>query len=186
MDSALGDIQQTLEFAQSHDTARGMLPFSLGALLLGTYLLVSYDGNQSSIEYLLLGGLSVAASAFGLAIYVFSMRRPAVASIVLSTEGVLFRDFSNDLIPWDEICEVGTAELSLVGEFSSTRVTKLVVSRRYFRSLGLSSAPDSRIAKEGDPSAIYLAYYHRLPFDEFQTAVKARWQVYHRPRNSFS
>lgn len=103
-----------------------------------------------------------------------------------AAHSALFRDVSDQPIPWDEIREVGTAEVSMVGEFSAKRVTKLVVSHRYLRSLGLGSLPDNRIAEVGDPSAIYLAYYHSLPFDEFQTAVQVRWQAFHRPPKSSS
>lgn len=185
MSSDFEDIQQTREYALSHHTARGMLPFTVGAFLLGSFLIVSHDGSQTGVNDLLFGGLSIAASLAGLAISVYKMRSPTVASIVLSPEGVLFRDVSDKPIPWDEIREVGTAEVSMVDEFSSKRVTKLVVSYHYLRSLGLSSLPDSRVAEVGDPSTIYLSYYHSLPFDEFQTAVQVRWQAFHRrPKSS--
>lgn len=106
MTSESEDIMETCEYVHSHDSARGMLPLTAGAMVLGSFLIVSHDGSQSGIEDLLLGGVIVAASLAGLAIAVYAMRRPKVAHIVLSPQGVLFRDVSTapcaftDSIQW--------------------------------------------------------------------------------------
>lgn len=173
-------IYEKREYAHSHQTARGLMLFGLVCFLFGSFLIVSQRGPYGDTKGLVFGGLAIAVALAAFFIGYRTGRQPSVARIVLSAEGVLFRDVSDRLIPWHDVKDVGTADVMMEGDINSTKVTKLVVSRAFIQSLDLSSPFDSRIVRVGEPSEIYLSYYHKLPVDEFHAAVLSRWQAFHK------
>lgn len=172
------DIHRALDYGHTHRTARELLLGAVAVFAVGAFLITTNQGWKYDAKGLLLGCALVAAAAVAVVIAMRARRQPSVASIVVSPDGVLFRDFSDKIIPWREIRDVDTAEVRMIEEHFATRVTKLVVSQGTFRSLRRRPTIDRRIAEDGEPSAIYLAYYHTLPFDEFHAAVLARWRAF--------
>lgn len=176
--SPVADVQSTLEYGHSHDLARTLFPATLVGIAIGLFLLTSFDGSDIERGQLLSGGALIALSIGFLAMIVFRLNRPSIAHIVLSPRGILFTGVSQRIIPWNEVREVGVAHVRAVNDFSRTKVTKIVVSQRFYNSITRVTFLDSVVAKADDPSEIYLSYFHRLPFDEFHHAVQIRWRAF--------
>ena len=180
MKPEITDPRRTLEYGHSHDLARSFLPVTLVGVALGLFLMTPFDRAVADRSQALLGGAVVALALAFLGVVIYRRAQPNVPSIVLSPQGILFRDISASVIPWDEIREVGTAHVKASKELFSTKVTKIVVSQRYYDALSGGTWRASTIAQGGDPSEIYLSHFHTLPFEEFQDAVRHRWQAFSR------
>ncbi|MEQ1576337.1 MAG: hypothetical protein ABL894_01680 [Hyphomicrobium sp.] len=180
MKPEINDVQRTLEYGQSHDLARQFFPVPLAGIALGLFLLNPLDGAEPERNVVLIGWASIGFSLAFLGIVIYRRTQPSRPSIVLSPQGVLFRDLSETFIPWDEILEFGIAKVSATRDFSSTTVTKIVVSQRFYESLTKGRWLEPVVGQNGSPSEIYLSYYHTLPFEEFQQAVGRRWHEFSR------
>lgn len=178
MEPEISDVEHSLEYGHSHEMARKSLPVPLIGVLLGLFLLTSFEGRILSAKHAFGGSLAIFLSLVYLAFIVYRRMKPNVPSIVLSPKGVLFRQFSESVIPWDEIQEIGVARISGYRDIFPTRVTKLVVSQKFFTAPKQSLWATSVIARDGDPSEIYVSYYTPPPFDEFQSAIRCRWQAF--------
>ena len=174
------NIHSTVGYSHSHDLARRALPFTFVGLLLGLFLMIPLDESPADRATTLPGAAILVVSLFMLGAAVYRRTQPSVPSIVLSPLGVLFRDISEKVIPWNEIREVGIAKVSDPRDFRSTTVTKLVVSQRFYKLLTGGKWHLSTVARDGDPSEIYMSYYHSLPFDAFHDALRRRWLAFSR------
>ena len=174
------DVHRRLEYAQSHDLARKALPLTLWGIALGMFMLAALNGNPIPPKHFWAGIAVFIMSVSFLAIVLYRLKVTSVPRIVLTREGVLFTEFSEKLIPWNEIIDVGVAKVAMPRDLIATRVTKLVVSLSFFDRSARGKLWDGVTALEGDPSEIYLAYFQPPPFDEFQTAVRMRWQAFSR------
>lgn len=180
MQASDAGIHRTLEYSQSHSRAREVLPYSMVGIVLGLFLLTPLDGASLRRENAWLGGGVVLLSSLFVLAAIYRRSQRSVPSIVLSPAGVLFQDLSAKPIPWDEILGVGTAHVRNTGDLFSTKVTKLELSQSSYTSLTGGSWQMWTIARNGDPSEVYLSYYHNLPFDEFQREVRLRWRAFSR------
>lgn len=180
------DVHRRVEYAQSHDLARKALPITLWGLAVGMLMLASFDGRTIQPKHYWAGMAIIAMAIAFLGVVVYRLKQPSVPRIVLTRDGVLFKEFSEKIIPWNEIIGIGVAKVSMPRDLTSTRVTKLVVSRSFYDRSARSDFLSGVTALEGDPSEIYLAYFQPPPFDEFQTAVRLRWQAFsrHAPQSS--
>ncbi|MDX2308140.1 MAG: hypothetical protein NW216_07880 [Hyphomicrobium sp.] len=178
MDPEIADVQRTLEFAQSHELARRFLPAPFVGAAIGLVLVTPFDGRDVEGGPMLLGSAVILISLASLGVIIYRRMSPSVPSIVLSPQGILFRDLSEKVIPWNEIRSVGIAFVQEARDFNSTKVTKLTVSKGFFRMLTAGHFHLSVMAVESDAPEIYLSYYHRLPFDEFHGAVQRRWHAF--------
>lgn len=176
----VADLHRPLEYGQSHALARSVLPGAVVGILLGLFLLTPLDSATLDRKSALLGGAALALSLAMVGVVIYRSSKPSVPSIVLSPAGVLFRDLSTTVIPWDEIEAIGTAHVRGRRELFSTKVTKLVVSQQFYQSLTGGVWQIGAVGRAGDPSEIYLSYFHSVPFDEFQHAVRVRWQAFSR------
>ena len=180
MKSGITDVQTTLEYAQSHDLALKMLPIALAGAVIGLFLMTPLDGSDIEHRNGLSGGLLLAISLIFLAVIIRRRMQPSVPGIVLSPQGLLFRDISAKIIPWNEILDVGEDYVSAARDFRSTKVTRIIVSPRFYDVLTAGAVQESLVGVGGDPSHIYLSYYHALPFVEFQAAIRHRWHAFSR------
>lgn len=180
MKPEIANVERTLEYGQSHDLARALLPYTLVGILLGLVLLTPLDAAEVDRKASWLGWTMVLLSLAILATIVYRRTLPSVPSIVLSPQGLLFRDMSETVIPWNEIRDVGIREISAARDLTSTKVTSISVSPQLLSQLTGGKWLDSVVARDGDPSEIYLSYYRHVPFDEFQAAVRNRWHAFSR------
>lgn len=174
----ISDVRRTLEYAHSHEQVRRFLPFAPAGIALGLFLMTSLDGSPVEPKIIWLGSAVVALSLGLLCVLIYRRVQPSVPGIVLSPQGVLFLDFSDKVIAWNEIREVGFASVSASRDLFATNVMRLVVSQRYYNTLTNGTWHDSVVAREGDPSEIYLSYYRPLPMGEFAEAVRLRWLAF--------
>ncbi len=174
------DVACRLEYGQTHDVARQHLPYALIGILLGLFLLTPFDGRTLSGKPALAGVIALLMSFVYLGFILYRAIQPSIPNIVLSPDGVLFRQVSDKPIPWNVIEEIGTAKVRASRDFFSTRVAMLVVSESYYNSLDLSFFTERVIGEGGDPSAIYISYYTPPPLYEFQTALRCRWEAFSR------
>lgn len=180
MPPARTDPHRTLEYSRSHTLARDVLPFSMVGVVLGLFLLTPLDGATLQPRITFLGGTVILFSLACIVSAIYRRTKKSVPNIVLSPAGILFRDVSERPIAWHDIRDIGTAHVRSTSELFSTKVTKLEVSQGTYRSLTDGAWRMWTVAREGDPSEIYLSYYHNLPFDEFQHEVRLRWQAFSR------
>lgn len=174
------DVDRTLEYSQSHDQLARALPIVLIGLLLGLFVLTPLDGSPVRSRDILLATIIVAVTLVCLGAMVYRRAQPSVPSIVLSREGILFRDFSERIIPWGEITNVRIDKVSGSRDFFSTRVTALEIPRSLYVALAEGRWSDSVIAWEDDPSLVYIGYFHSVPFEELHRAVLLRWYAFSR------
>lgn len=171
------DVKRTLEYGQSHDMARKALPWTLGAVALGLFLMSEPTG-ETDAKGKLLGGIVIALALGFLAVLIYRRAQPSIPSLVLSEQGILFRPISDKLIPWDEIRAVTRDKVSGSKDFFSTKVVRLDVSPAFYERYTQAKWFDSTIGNSGDPSAIYLAYHLDVPHDELLAAVTKRWHAF--------
>ncbi len=162
--------QQVLEFGSSHALARWALAPAAMFLLLGLGVLLVADDGAALVGWSLagLGGMLLAVIATRLA-------QPPTAAIMLSPEGLLFRDVSSQVIPWREIRAVDIGEVREISAIVPRRVVSIAVSRAFFATLSSKSAWPGEVVSIGEPTLIHLAYYRRdVPVDELAAIIKAR------------
>jgi hypothetical protein len=175
----LSDVDRTLEFAHTRAAAQQFFPYTFVGLLVGLFLMSPVGGVAGSARNPLLGAVIIALSLGMIALLAHRTRQPDIARIVLSRDGVLFRDLSERLIPWGAILEVDVTRVSKPGDLLSEEVTQLVVSKAFFRELKADRwLIPSVIARGGDASAIYISYFHTLPRETFHAAVLERWRAF--------
>lgn len=172
------DIDRTVEYAHSHDLARKFLPFALFGVLLGLFMMTPLDAAEPRSRNFWAGALAIALSVLFFGIIVFRRSQPNRASIVLSPQGIVFRDISDKVIPWNEIREIGSKRVTIPRDVIGVKVTTLVVSERFLASLTQDKWLDSAIASAGSPSEIYVSYFQPPPFAEFHAAVRLRWHAF--------
>lgn len=173
----IADIHRTLEYAQSHDLARQMLPVALVGILLGLFFLTPLDGRDVEGRNALLGWLVISGSLAFLAVVIYRRQQPTVPSVVVSPQGVIFRDVSETAIAWNDIVEVDEALVSAARDFTSTRVVKLVLTPYAFEAVTGRKIYDSVVASAMN-SEIYISYYHSVPVDELRRALRLRWHAF--------
>ncbi len=173
------DVESTLEFAHTRAAAQKFFPYTFVGLVLGAFLTAPVGSVSASDRNPILGAAIIAISLLMLVLVVHRTRQPNVARIVLSRDGILFRDLSERLIPWSEVLDVGVARVNKPGDLISEEVTELVVSQSFLRAMkaGRWLIP-SVIARSGEPSAIYISYFHTLPREAFHAAVLERWRAF--------
>lgn len=174
----IADTRSTLEYGQSHDLARQFLPWSLGAIAVGLFLLMSLDGNDPDTEAKLLGGMAIAIGIAFLGVVIYRRTQPSVPGLVVSEQGILFRPISEKILPWDEIRDVTRDKVSAPRDFFSTKVVRLEVSPSFYERYTSGTWHESVTGESGDPSAIYLAYYLDVPHEELYLAVRKRWLAF--------
>lgn len=172
------DIDHTIEYAHSHDLARRALPFAVMGILLGLFIMTPLDAAAPKSRDFWLGAIVVVISIGFIGAIIHRRSRPNEASIVLSPRGILFRDISEKVIPWNEIREIGAKRVTRSRDVIGVKVTKLLVSERFFDTLIGDRWSDSSVAMRGDPAEIYVSYYQPPPFGEFQEAVRRRWHAF--------
>lgn len=172
------DVRRTLEYGQSHDMARSALPWTLGAIAFGLFILAMRDGGSSDGKDTLLAGIVIAGALVFLGVLTYRRAQPSVPHLVLSEQGIVFRQVSEKLIPWGEIRAVTRDTVSGSKDFFSTTVVRLEVSERFYDSYVQGNWLESVTGSGGDPSAIYLAYYLNVPHDELFAAVGRRWHAF--------
>lgn len=180
MKAEFTDVRRTLEYAQSHDLARQALPVTIFGVLLGLFLMTPLDSAVTERRNAVVGGIVIAISLVFLGMVIYRRSQPSVPRIVLSPQGIVFLDVSRKVIPWNEIREIGVARVSETRDLVSTKVIKLVVSQRFYQSLTGGIRLQSTVAAIGDPSEIYLAYNHDVPFEALQREVVCRWRAFSR------
>jgi hypothetical protein len=174
------DVDRTLEYSQSHDQMARALPIVLIGLLLGLFVLTPLDGSSVRSRDIVFATIIVAFTLVCLGAMAYRRAQPSVSSIVLSREGILFRDFSERIIPWGEITNVRIDKVSGSRDLFSTRVTAIEIPRSLHVALAQGRWSDSVIAWEGDPSLVYISYFHSVPTEELHRAVLLRWHAFSR------
>lgn len=166
------DAHSILEFGSSHALARRLLPPAAILLLLGLGLLmVSWPGKGLDLVGSVLAGLGGVL----MAVIAVRLASPPVAAIVLTPEGIVFRDVSSRVIPWDEIRDVEVGKVREPSALVSRRVVSIAVSRAFFRSLSQKTGWPQEVVSIGEPTLIHLAYYRRdVPVDELAAVIAAR------------
>lgn len=177
-DAQFSDVKAPLEFGHSHGLARQAIPFTLFGVALGLLMQTSLDGRAIKGQTLLLGAAFVVGALAFLAVAIWRRTLPNVASIVIGPSGVLVRDISEKPIPWRDIKAIGFAKVSGSKDLRSTKVVKLNVSKAFYKRYSGGRWLASVIADDGEPSAIYLSYYHALPVEKVHDALQRRWQYY--------
>lgn len=172
------DVRRTLEYGQSHDMARSALPWTLGAIAFGLFILAMRDGGSSDGKDTLLAGIVIAGALVFLGVLTYRRAQPSVPQLALSEQGIVFRQVSEKLIPWDEIRAVTRDTVSGSKDFFSTKVVRLEVSPQFYERYVQGHWLESVTGSGGDPSAIYLAYYLDVPHDELVAAVQRRWLAF--------
>lgn len=177
MNPAVLDPRRTLEYGQSHDAAQRALPWTLGAVALGLFILSAPDGTPEPKDTAL-GLLIIAGALVFLGVLVWRRAQPSVAGLVVSEQGILFRHASERTIPWSEIRAVAPDKVSGSKDVFATRVVRLDVSPQFYERFAGGRWLERVVAESGDPSAIYLAYHLDAPHDELYAAVMARWRAF--------
>lgn len=172
------DVDRTVEYAHSHDLARQALPFALLGVLFGLFVMTPLDAAASRPKDYLLGALVIAISIAFVCAIAYRRSQPNEANIVLSPQGILFRDISDGVIPWNEIQKVGSTRITRSRDVIGVKVTTLIVSERFLDTLAGDKWYDSAMAVRGNPSEIYVSYFQPPPFAEFQEAVRRRWHAF--------
>lgn len=163
------NARPTREFGSSHALAWWLLPTALAFLLFGLSVLVVVSGTD-------LHGWALAGIGGGLlAVIAVRMAKPPVSAIVLSPEGLVFRDVSSKLIPWREIRAVEMGDVSIEGGLLSRRVASIAVSRAFFATLTSKGLWPCEVVSIGEPTMIHLAYHRRdVPVDELAELIEQR------------
>lgn len=168
----------TLRYGYSHDASSRALPWPLFGVLLGTFILCGIDGAEIEPKHFWLGVIVIVLSLGIFAAIVRRRMQPDVASIVLSTDGIVFKDVSDKLIPWREIRSVAKGHTKGARDFLATRVVKISIAEAFFKSLGARDTWSSELVRQGTPTEIYFGYYHKLPVDELYDAMLLRWKAF--------
>lgn len=174
------DLDRTLEYSQSHDQLAKVLPLVLGGLLVCLFVLTPLDGASRGSRDTFFAMLIAAFILVCLAAIIYRRAQPSVPAIVLSPGGILFRDFSERIIPWDEIRKVGIDKVSGSRDFFSTRVTSLAIPPSLYQALCEGRFGNSVVARDGDPGLVFIGYFHSVPFEELHRAVLLRWHAFSR------
>ncbi len=184
MQRDITDIHRTLEYGQSHVLARKMLPFSLFGVLVGLFLMTPLEGESFQSRNSAFGFIVVILSLALLGMVIHRRLQPSVPSYVLSPQGVLIRDISDKPISWNEIIEVGFADVRANRDLLSTKVVKLTVSHRFYQAVTNGKWLDPVVAEGairiGEPGEFYVSYYQDVPKDEFHSAALLRWHAFSR------
>ena len=173
----IANVQRRLEYAQSHDLARKFLPVALFGILLGLFFLTPLDGRDLEGRIVLLGVLVILGALAFLGVVIHRRMQPSVPAVVVSPQGVLFRDVSETVVSWNDILEVREALISAARDYTSTRVVKLVLTPHAFEAVTGRKTYESVVASRAD-SAIFLAYHHSVPVDELLRALRLRWHAF--------
>lgn len=175
----IADTKHTLEYGHTHDIARQFLPWSLGAIALGLFLMVPLDGAATDGKGTLLGGMAIAIGVAFLGGIVYRRAQPSVPNLVLSEQGILFRTVSEKVIPWNEIRDVRRDTVRASRDFFSTKAVRIALSPAFYERYTEGRWHDSVTGESGErESAIFLAYYLDLPHDELYAAVRKRWRAF--------
>jgi hypothetical protein len=179
MNPAAADPKRTLEYGHSHEMATKALPWTLGAIAMGLFLMSEPTGKADEKGWML-GALVIAIALAFLAALIYRRTQPSVPDLVVSEQGILFRSLSAKIIPWDEIRAVKRDLVSGTKDFLSTRVVRLEVSPQFYERLVEGRWLENVVGESGDPSAVYLAYHLDAPHDELYAAVHLRWRAFSR------
>lgn len=177
MNPAVADPKRTLEYGQSHDMARKALPWTLGGVALGLFLMSEPSGSADP-KGRLIGTITVAIALAFLAALAYRRAQPSVPDVVLNEQGVIFRTISDKVIPWGEIRAVKRDSVTGPKALLPTRVVRLEVSQQFYERYVQGRWLDRTVGESGDPSAIFLAFYTRPPHDELYTAAQVRWRAF--------
>lgn len=172
------DPKRTLEYGHSHEMARQFLPWSLGVIALGLFLLMSLNGEDLDGKAKLLGGVCIATGIAFLGVIIYRSTQPSVPGLVVSEQGILFRIVSEKVIPWDEMRDVARDHVRASRDFFSTKAVRLDVSPAFYERYTNGRWYESVTGQSGDPSAIFLAYYLDVPHEELYLAVRKRWLAF--------
>lgn len=172
------DVKSTLEYGQTHDMARKAVPWTLGAIAIGLFILSEPTGSSSQTKDILLGVIVILGALVFLAILIHRRTQPSVPNLVVSEQGIIYRIVSDQVIPWGEIGNVTPAQVSASRDFFSTKVVRLEVSPAFYERYTQGKWLDSTTGEGGNPSAIYLAYALDVPHEELLAAVSRRWRAF--------
>ena len=150
------DVHRTLEYGSTVITTLIWIP--LVALVLGLLSLV-YPTPETIIP----GWLCLSIGAGWLAYALFRQFKTEKPLLVLSPDGILYRNVSDNLIPWQEILNITTTELTdRSGAVKQTfkNITVIWVSRRFHETAVLPGAPHMR----GTPGWVgsMITKYHEI------------------------
>lgn len=176
----IADVNSTLEYGHSHRLARQVFVGSLFGIALGLVLLISLDGRAAERRQVWLGGFVVAACLGFIGVAIVRRMQPNKASIVISRDGILNRDVSEEIIPWREIRGVGYESVRGSRDLTSTKVVKLEFSPAFYQKYSRGRWLGTVIGTSGDPSELYISYYHAVPVEEAHDAITRRWQYFKR------
>ncbi len=178
MNPAVVDPKRTLEYGQSHRLAAKALPWTIGTIALGLFILAEPTGSTIKPKEQMLGSLVIAIALAFVVALIYRRARPSVPDVTLDEQGVTFRTLSEKVIPWDEIRAVKRDRVTGHKALFSTPVVRLEVSPQFYERIVQSRWLDRTVGESGDPSAIFLAFYSDPPHDELFTATALRWRAF--------
>lgn len=146
-----------------------MLPVAVIMTLLGVAVMVF--ANNSG----LLGGTIAGMGGALLAAIAVRVSQQPKSAIVVSRDGLLFTDVSQELIPWREIAAVKFNHVKEMHAPTTQRVVSVAVSRAFFAKLSDKILWPGEVVSIGEPTWIHLAYYRPdVPVDELAALIEAR------------
>lgn len=163
------DLHDTVAFGSSHGQAMSMLPVALIMTLFGVAVMVV------AADSVLLGGAIAGLGGALLAVIAVRVAQQPKAAIVVSRDGLLFTDVSQQIIPWREIVAVEFNRVREISAPTKRRVVSIAVSRGFFATLSPKVAWPDEVVWIGEPTWIHLAYYRPdVPVDELAALIRAR------------
>lgn len=188
------DVQnasKTLEYGHSHVRAMRGLPLALGMLLLGLFL-VSSLGSTPRDKHVIAGYVALLIGAGLLARIAYLRLTPSLPSLVLSARGIEHRLATDKLIPWDEVVDVEsedvTVRMSRGPGITHRGVTVISVPQRFKETLagpitwtswGSFGNPQFNDNGRAFEIRIFPKEVYADP-QELRTAVETRWRAFGR------
>ena len=192
MNAKATDVHRTLEYGSTVITTLIWIP--LVALVLGLLSLV-YPTPETIIP----GWLCLSIGAGWLAYALFRQFKTEKPLLVLSPDGILYRNVSDNLIPWQEILNITTTELTdRSGAVKQTfkNITVIWVSRRFHETAVLPGAPlwrrtpgwEGNFIPKGPQIGILILHgLLSVPSAPLRAEIEARWRAFkERPRGLVS
>lgn len=152
----------------SHALAGRMAWPAAGFVLFGLAVLLVGEGSPlPGVALIGIGGALLAVIAVRLS-------QAPVDAIVLTADGIVFRDVSPRVIPWSEIRSVRIGRVREVSAPTTREVATIAVSPAFFATLSTKIVWSQEVVEIGDPTLIHLAYYrHDVSAQELAALIEA-------------
>lgn len=185
------NASKTLEYGHSHVRAMRTLPFALGLLLIGLFL-VSSIGSTPRDKHVFAGYVALVIG-FGLLARIAYLRlAPSKPSLVLSPKGIQHDLASKTLIPWSEVKDVHSEDIkvrmSRGPDITHRGVTVISVPQRFKEAL-VGPVTWSSWGSFGNPQfndngrAFEVRIFPKEVYadpQELRAAVETRWREFSR------